>query len=93
MYQGIQSNESVQPCPDCGITICNCNNCHTMHCDSETLCSYMKTIARMGIQKPDHPAMSSAISDDYTTNVSVYTTKIDEKYDLKNVSSLDEDLV
>ena len=93
MYQDLESNTRLQSCPDCGVTICNCNNCHTMHCDSENLCSYLKTIAKMGIRKPDDPLASASILDSYTTNISVYTSKIDERYDTRAVTSLDDDLV
>ena len=93
MNQGILSKERLQPCPDCGITICSCKNCHTIHCDSETLCTYLKSIQKMSIQKPIDPTASASILDNYTTNITVYTSKINEKYDIVDVISLDNDTV
>ncbi|MCE7733405.1 MAG: hypothetical protein GPJ54_00915 [Candidatus Heimdallarchaeota archaeon] len=47
----------------------------------------------MGSQRPIDPIGSASILDNYTTNISVYTSKINEKYDIIGVSSLDEDRV
>ena len=52
----------------------------------------METIAKMGIKKPDDPIISSSILEHYTTNVSVYTSKIDERNEVKTITSLNEDL-
>ena len=90
MYQGIQSNERLQPCPDCGITICSCQNCHTMHCDSEALCTYLKSFNKITNQKFGDPIISSSTLDHYSNNISVYTSKVDKECGLKAITSISE---
>jgi hypothetical protein len=63
-----------------------------MHCDSETLCTYIKTIAKIGMN-PVVPEPSTSIIESYGSNISVYTSKVEERLHIDHVPFMDDDLV
>jgi hypothetical protein len=73
-------------CSDCGITVCGCTNCHTMHCDSEELCYYIKTVLS---PKKDIEMNSAVLSNIYQDNISIYTSGVNDKYEILDSRDLD----
>jgi hypothetical protein len=61
-----------------------------MHCDSEELCYYFISVFRPTTEDTPIPAISTLTGETYQDNISIYTSGIDEKFDLKEKQNLED---